>query len=79
MSERVPDASHLPFKMGQEVICREGSVRREWGRDEKGGEDGEEFMGVEFIPQCTYSPHQSLAPCEFLLLYTYFLISLYLL
>ena len=31
-----------------------------------------------FIPQCTYSPHQSLAPCEFFLLHTYFLLSLYL-
>ena len=35
MSEGVPDTSHLPFKMGQEVICREGRVRREWGRDEE--------------------------------------------
>ena len=31
-----------------------------------------------FIPQCTYSPHQSLAPCKFLL-YTYFVLTLYLL
>ena len=49
MSEGVPDTSHLPFKMGQEVICREGRVRRELGRDEKGGEGGEEFMGVGHV------------------------------
>ena len=51
MSEGVPDTSHLPFKMGQEVICREGRLRRELGRGEKGGAGGEEFMGVEHI--CT--------------------------
>ena len=49
MSEGVPDTSHLPFKVGQEIICREGKVRREWGKDEEGGEGGEEFMGVGHI------------------------------
>ena len=53
MSEGVPDTSHLPFKIGQEVICREGRVRIEWGRDEGrwGREGGEDFIGVGHI--CT--------------------------
>ena len=31
-----------------------------------------------FIPQCIYRPHCALVPCEFFLLYTYFLLAWYL-
>ena len=62
MSEGVPDTSHLPFKMGQEVICIEGRVRRELGRDEKGGEGGEELMGVGHV--CADSSSIESALCQ---------------
>ena len=37
----------IPATLGQEVTCREWRIRRELGRDEKGGEGGEEFMGLD--------------------------------
>ena len=46
MCEGVPGTSYLPVKVGQEVVCREGSVRGGRGSDEEGREGGETFTGV---------------------------------
>ena len=36
MSEGVPDTSHLPFKVGQEVVCKDERVRGGMRRDVEG-------------------------------------------